>query len=41
MPKTQLTAAPTITNDNEIAMVGLQYSIQPSTGNDELVIVAR
>lgn len=41
MPKTQLTSAPTISNDNEIAMVGLQFSVNPDAGNDELVIVAR
>lgn len=41
MPKTQLTSAPTINNDNEIAMLGLQFSINPNAGNDEIVIVAR
>lgn len=41
MPKTQLTSAPTISNDNEIAMLGLQFSINPNAGNDEIVIVAK
>ena len=35
------TSAPTISNDNEIAMLGLQFSINPNAGNDEIVIVAR
>jgi hypothetical protein len=41
MPKTQLTSAPTISNDNEIAMLGVQFSINPNAGNDEMVIVAK
>lgn len=41
MPKTQLTSAPTISNDNEIAMLALQFSINPNAGNDEIVIVAK
>lgn len=41
MPKIQLTAAPTITNDNEIAMMGLSFSINPNVGNDEIVLVAK
>lgn len=41
MPKTQFTSAPSISNDNEIAMLGLQFSINPNAGNDELVIVAK
>lgn len=41
MPKTQITSAPTISNDNEIAMLQMQFSINPNAGNDELVIVAR
>jgi hypothetical protein len=41
LPKIQLTSAPTITNDNEIAMVGLQFSVNPNAGNDEIVIVVR
>lgn len=41
MPKTQLTSAPTISNDNEIAMVGVQFSINPNAGNDEVIIVAK
>ena len=41
MPKTQLKTAPSITNDNEVAMVGLQCSMNPDAGNDELVIVVR
>lgn len=40
-PKIQLTSAPTISNDNEIAMVGLQYSINPNAGNDELVVTVK
>jgi hypothetical protein len=41
MPKTQFTSAPTISNDNEVAMLGLQFSINPNAGNDEMVIVAK
>lgn len=41
MPKTQLTSSPTINNDNEIAMLGVQFSINPNAGNDEIVVVAR
>lgn len=41
MPKIQLTSAPTISNDNEIAMLGVQFSINPNAGNDEMVITAR
>lgn len=41
MPKTQLTSAPTISNDNELAMLGVQFSINPDAGNDEIVIVAK
>lgn len=41
MPKTQFNSAPTISNDNEIAMLGLQFSINPNAGNDEIVIVAK
>lgn len=41
MPKTQLTSPPTISNDNELAMLGLQFSINPNAGNDEIVIVAK
>lgn len=41
MPKTQLSAAPTISNDNEIAMLSLSFSINPNAGNDEIVIVAK
>lgn len=41
MPAIQLTAAPTISNDNEIAMIGLQFSINPVAGNDEIELVFR
>lgn len=41
MPKTQITSPPTISNDSEIAMLGLQFSINPNAGNDEIVIVAK
>lgn len=41
MPKVQFSGAPTISNDNEIAMMGLQFSINPNAGNDEMVIVAK
>lgn len=41
MPKTQITSAPTISNDNEIAMLQLGFSINPNAGNDELIIVAK
>lgn len=41
MPKVQFNSAPTISNDNEIAMLGLGFSINPNAGNDELVIVAK
>ena len=41
MPKIQITSEPTITNDNEIAMVQFGFSINPNTGNDERILVAR
>lgn len=41
MPKTQINAAPSISNDNELAMLGLAFSINPNAGNDEIVIVAK
>lgn len=41
MPKIQLTSAPTITNDNELALLSTQFSINPNAGNDEIVIVAK
>jgi len=41
MPKVQFNSAPAISNDNEIAMLQLGFSINPNTGNDELVIVAK
>ncbi len=41
MPKLQLTSPPTISNDNEVAMLGLQFSINPNAGNDEMVIISR
>lgn len=41
MPKLQLTSAPTISNDNELAMLAVQFSINPNAGNDEIVIVAK
>lgn len=41
LPKVQLTSEPTISNDNEVAMVGLQYSVNPNAGNDEIVLVVR
>lgn len=40
-PKIQLTGSPSINNANEIAMLGLQYSLNPNAGNDEMIIVAR
>lgn len=41
MPKTQFTSAPSISDDNGIAMLDLQFSINPNAGNDELVIVVK
>lgn len=41
MPKLQLTSAPTISNDNEIAMLAVGFAINPNLGNDEIVITAR
>lgn len=41
MPKVQLTSAPTISNDQEIAMLQQQFSINPNAGNDELVITVK
>lgn len=41
MPKVQFTSAPTISNDNDVAMVGLGFSINPNTGNDEMVITVK
>lgn len=41
MPKVQFNGAPTISNDDEIAMLGLQFSINPNAGNDELAIVVK
>ena len=38
MPKVQITSAPTISNDNEIAMLDLQFSVNPNTGNDEVLL---
>ena len=40
-PKIQLTSSPSINNANEIAMLGLQFSLNPNAGNDEMIIVAR
>lgn len=40
-PKAQITAAPTISNDDDTAMLGLQMSLNPDAGNDEIVVVAR
>lgn len=41
MPAIQINAAPAISNDNEIARIGLSFSVNPSAGNDEIVIVCR
>lgn len=41
MPKIQQTSAPTISNDNELAMLDVQFSINPNAGNDEIVILAK
>lgn len=41
MPKVQLTSAPAISNDNEVAMLQVGFSVKPNLGNDELVIVAK
>lgn len=41
MPKVQFNSAPTISNDNEIAMLGLGFSINPNAGNDEISIVVK
>lgn len=41
MPKVQFNSAPAISNDNEIAMLGLGFNINPNAGNDELIIVAK
>lgn len=41
MPKIQITSSPSISNDSEIAMLGVQFSINPNAGNDEVVIVAK
>jgi hypothetical protein len=40
-PKTQIVSPPTISNDNEIAMLGLQFSVNPNTGNDEFVLTVK
>lgn len=37
-PRAQISSAPTISNENDIAMLGLQFSLNPNAGNDELVI---
>lgn len=41
MPKVQFNAAPTLSNDNEIAMLQAGFSIQPNLGNDELVLTVK
>ena len=41
MPNVQLNSPPTISNDGDKARIGLQYSLNPSAGNDEVVIVVR
>lgn len=41
MPKVQFNSAPTISNDNEIAMLQLGFSINPNAGNDEISIVVK
>ena len=40
-PKVQLNQKPTISEDNKVAMASLSFSLNPNTGNDELVIIAR
>lgn len=40
-PKIQLNQKPTISNDQEVAMANLSFSLNPNTGNDELVLTAR
>lgn len=41
MSAVQIASKPTISNDNERAMVQVQFDILPTLGNDEIVIVAR
>lgn len=41
MPKVQFNSAPSISNDSEIAMLGLGFSINPNAGNDEISIVVK
>lgn len=40
-PKLQLNQKPGLSNDNSIAMASLSFSLNPNTGNDELVLIAR
>ena len=41
MPAIQFNAAPTLSNDNEIAMMQAGFSIQPVLGNDEIVLTIK
>lgn len=40
-PKLQVNQKPTISDDNSVAMANLSFSLNPNTGNDELVIIYR
>ncbi|CAM8626951.1 Phage tail tube protein-like [Comamonadaceae bacterium] len=40
-PKVQLTSDPTISDDTSVAMAGLSFSLNPNTGNDELVLTVK
>ncbi|MBX9634209.1 MAG: hypothetical protein K2X44_04435, partial [Magnetospirillum sp.] len=40
-PKVQFTAPPQVTNDSDVAMVGLQFSLNPNAGNDEFVLTVK
>lgn len=41
MPKVQLTSAPTLQDQDRIAMLGVNFSINPSAGNDEIKITVK
>lgn len=41
MPKVQLTSAPTLQDQDRIAMLGLNFSINPNAGNDEIKITVK
>lgn len=41
MPKVQLTSAPTLQDQDKVAMLGISFSINPNAGNDEIKITVK